>query len=117
MSTLPFLTCIQQAGIGVADLDVSWKWYRRVFNMRVPVFDDAGTAELMTRYTNGIPERRRAQPVPVQVRRGVAPRVRARRVPLLALPRRRRRVVRERFDGGRAIDAAKVAAESRAVAV
>ncbi|MFY8198735.1 MAG: VOC family protein, partial [Bacteroidia bacterium] len=60
MSTLPFLTGIQQAGIGVADLDVSWKWYRRVFQMRVPVFDDAGTAELMTRYTNGIPERRRA---------------------------------------------------------
>ena len=60
MSTLPFLTGIQQAGIGVADLDVSWKWYRRVFQMRVPVFDDAGVAELMTMYTNGIPERRRA---------------------------------------------------------
>ncbi|MEY3574729.1 MAG: hypothetical protein RLZZ617_1327 [Bacteroidota bacterium] len=60
MSTLPYLTGIQQAGIGVADLDVSWKWYRKVFDMRVPVFDDAGTAELMTRYTNGIPEERRA---------------------------------------------------------
>ncbi len=60
MSTLPYLTGIQQAGIGVADLEVSWKWYRRVFGMNVPVFDDTGVAELMTRYTAGIPQKRRA---------------------------------------------------------
>jgi len=60
MSTLPYLTGIQQAGIGVADLEVSWKWYRRVFGMNVPVFDDTGVADLMTRYTAGIPQKRRA---------------------------------------------------------
>lgn len=56
-----YLVCgIQQVGIGVADLEESFRWYRRSFGMDVPVFDDAGEAPFMTRYTGGSVHSRRA---------------------------------------------------------
>lgn len=51
---------IQQIGIGVKDLHQAWSWYRKAFSMDVPVFEDEATANLMTRYTNGIAESRHA---------------------------------------------------------
>jgi catechol 2,3-dioxygenase-like lactoylglutathione lyase family enzyme len=42
---------IQQIGIGVTDAEAAWAWYRKQFNMDVPVFRDTATANLMTRYT------------------------------------------------------------------
>ncbi|MFN3529101.1 MAG: VOC family protein [Bacteroidia bacterium] len=60
MNTLPFITGIQQIGIGIPNVDEAWKWYRDVFGMNVSVFDDAAEAALMTRYTNGVVESRRA---------------------------------------------------------
>lgn len=54
------ITGIQQIGVGIPDVDAAWKWYRQVFGMRVSVFDDAAEARLMTRYTNGRVESRRA---------------------------------------------------------
>lgn len=44
---------IQQIGIGVPDKTSAWTWYRRHFNMDVPVFQEAAEAPLMTRYTGG----------------------------------------------------------------
>ncbi len=42
---------IQQLGIGVADMEAAWAWYRRFFGMDVPVFQEAAEAPYMTRYT------------------------------------------------------------------
>jgi catechol 2,3-dioxygenase-like lactoylglutathione lyase family enzyme len=50
-SKLSLLSGIQQVGIGCADAEASWTWYRKMFGMDVPVFKDASTAALMTRYT------------------------------------------------------------------
>ncbi|MDX5319877.1 MAG: VOC family protein [Bacteroidota bacterium] len=47
------ITGIQQVGIGCSDVYANWAWYRKVFGMDVPVFDDAAPAPLMTRYTGG----------------------------------------------------------------
>lgn len=54
------ITGIQQVGIGVENLDVAWRWYRKYFGMDVPVFQETGEAELMSRYTGGSPARRTA---------------------------------------------------------
>lgn len=54
------ITGIQQVGIGCANVYDNWKWYRDVFGMDVPVFDDAAPAPLMTRYTGGEVHTRRA---------------------------------------------------------
>jgi catechol 2,3-dioxygenase-like lactoylglutathione lyase family enzyme len=51
---------IQQVGIGVADADAAWTWYRRNFGMDVPVFKDSATATLMSRYTGDRAEERYA---------------------------------------------------------
>jgi catechol 2,3-dioxygenase-like lactoylglutathione lyase family enzyme len=51
---------IQQVGIGVPDVDAAWTWYRSQFGADVGVFDDTEVAGLMTRYTGGIPQSRRA---------------------------------------------------------
>ncbi len=51
---------IQQIGIGVADLQAAFRWYRRAFGLDVPMFDDEGEAGLMARYTGGEVRRRRA---------------------------------------------------------
>lgn len=54
------ITGIQQVGIGVTDVDISWKWYRTMFGTDVPVFDDIADAALMTRYTGDEVHSRRA---------------------------------------------------------
>lgn len=54
------ITGIQQVGIGVEEIETAWKWYRTWFGTDVPVFDDEADAELMTRYTGGSVQSRRA---------------------------------------------------------
>ncbi len=44
---------IQQIGVGVADIEAAWAWYRKYFGMDVPVFREAAEAALMARYTGG----------------------------------------------------------------
>lgn len=46
-----FLSGIQQIGVGVPDVNAAFAWFRRAFGMDVPIFDDAGEAPFMTRYT------------------------------------------------------------------
>lgn len=55
---LPIITGIQQVGIGVTDAEEAWTWYRKHFDMNIPIFKDSATASLMTRYTNDIAEDR-----------------------------------------------------------
>ena len=45
---------IQQVGVGVPDKNEAWRWYRRHFNIDVPVFQEAAEAPLMTLYTGGL---------------------------------------------------------------
>ena len=47
------ITGIQQVGIGVENMEEAWAWYRKQFGMDVPIFEDAGPATLMARYTGG----------------------------------------------------------------
>lgn len=47
----PIISGIQQIGVGVRDAEAAWKWYRKYFNINVPIFKDAASATLMTRYT------------------------------------------------------------------
>lgn len=54
------ITGIQQVGIGVADVDEAWSWYRQTFGMDVPVFDDEADATLMKQYTGNQVHSRRA---------------------------------------------------------
>lgn len=54
------ITGIQQVGIGVADVDEAWGWYRNTFGMDVPVFDDEADATLMKQYTGNRVHSRRA---------------------------------------------------------
>ncbi len=42
---------IQQVGIGVADAEAAFCWYRRVFGTDIVVFKDAARASLMRQYT------------------------------------------------------------------
>lgn len=51
---------IQQIGLGVPDVERSFAWVKRALGADVPLFDDAGPAPLMTRYTGGAVHRRRA---------------------------------------------------------
>ncbi len=51
---------IQQMGIGVANLQEAFAWYRKVFGVDIPILDDEGTAELMLPYTGGKPQKRHA---------------------------------------------------------
>jgi catechol 2,3-dioxygenase-like lactoylglutathione lyase family enzyme len=51
---------IQQMGIGVPNVENSWKWYRHFFGVNVKVFEEAAEAPLMTRYTGGIVHSRTA---------------------------------------------------------
>ncbi|MFN3803280.1 VOC family protein, partial [Belliella pelovolcani] len=55
---LPIISGIQQVGIGVTDANEAWSWYRKFFKMDVPIFEDAATANLMTRYTSEIAQER-----------------------------------------------------------
>lgn len=51
---------IQQVGVGVGDLEVAWKWYRKYFGADICVFDDNHPAEFMLPYTGGEPRPKRA---------------------------------------------------------
>ncbi|MDR2962354.1 MAG: VOC family protein [Bacteroidales bacterium] len=51
---------IQQIGIGVADIETAWKWYRENLGADIKVFDDDETANFMLPYTGGEVQRRRA---------------------------------------------------------
>lgn len=51
---------IQQMGIGVPNVETSWKWYRTFFGVNVKVFEEAAEAPLMTRYTGGVVHSRTA---------------------------------------------------------
>ena len=44
---------IQQVGIGVANLNDAWKWYRENFGMDIRVFEEKAQAGLMKKYTGG----------------------------------------------------------------
>lgn len=55
-----FIGGIQQIGIGVKDLKISWEWYRKVFGMDCPIFEEEAEARLMLPYTGGMPRRRHA---------------------------------------------------------
>ena len=51
---------IQQIGIGVADLDLAWKWYAKHFGMDLPIFNDEAEAKLMAQFTGGKIQSRKA---------------------------------------------------------
>ncbi len=55
-----FITGVQQAGIGVPDIDKYWPWYSKIFGLSVAIFDDKAEAALMTPYTGGEVHSRRA---------------------------------------------------------
>ncbi|MCU0420867.1 MAG: VOC family protein [Cyclobacteriaceae bacterium] len=55
-----FISGIQQVGIGVADAEQAFAWYRRAFGMDICVFKDKAEASLMTRYTGGTRQSRYA---------------------------------------------------------
>lgn len=56
----PYISGIQQIGVGIPDVHAAWKWYRQHFMMDVPVFEEAATAALMLPYTGGEPRDRHA---------------------------------------------------------
>ncbi|MFD2036037.1 VOC family protein [Belliella marina] len=58
--SLPIVSGIQQVGIGVKNAKEAWAWYRKYFKMDVPIFEDAATANLMTKYTSGKAQERYA---------------------------------------------------------
>ena len=51
---------IQQVGIGVANLNDAWKWYRKQFGTDIRIFEDETEAKLMLPYTGGQPRSRHA---------------------------------------------------------
>lgn len=51
---------IQQIGIGVSDTKSVFNWYRKHLGFDILLFKDEATANLMTHYTNGVPQRRDA---------------------------------------------------------
>ena len=56
----PFITGIQQVGLGNACVHTTWRWYRENFGFDIPVFDEAAEAGLMLPYTGGEPRKRHA---------------------------------------------------------
>ncbi len=51
---------IQQIGIGVSDTKSVFNWYRKHLGFDILLFKDEAVASLMTRYTNGTPQKRDA---------------------------------------------------------
>jgi catechol 2,3-dioxygenase-like lactoylglutathione lyase family enzyme len=51
---------IQQVGIGIPDVHAAWTWYRKHFEIDVPIFEEAAEANLMLPYTGGKPHARHA---------------------------------------------------------
>lgn len=60
MSSLPTIAGIQQIGIGIPDVQKAFHWYREHFGMDIPIFEEAAEANLMLRYTGGMPHQRHA---------------------------------------------------------
>jgi len=56
----PYISGIQQAGIGVRDVKEAYHHYAVLFNADIPVFEEAATAGLMLPYTGGEPRSRHA---------------------------------------------------------
>lgn len=56
----PFISGIQQIGVGVADVEDAWKWYRKHLQIDVPIFEEKAEAGLMLPYTGGKPRERHA---------------------------------------------------------
>lgn len=54
------ITGIQQIGIGVEDVHIAWRWYRRYFGIDIGVFEEEAVAELMLHYTEGEKRKRHA---------------------------------------------------------
>lgn len=55
-----FINGIQQVGIGVADANAAFKWYKDVFGTDIVVFKDTAVASLMVGYTGNIAQNRHA---------------------------------------------------------
>ena len=55
-----FIHGIQQVGIGVADADAAFIWYKKIFGTDIVVFKDWATASLMKKYTGNIAQKRYA---------------------------------------------------------
>lgn len=55
-----FISGIQQVGVGVANVQEAFKWYRQHFGFDVPIFEEAAVAGLMLPYTGGQPQARHA---------------------------------------------------------
>ncbi len=51
---------IQQIGIGVPNVHQAWKWYKEHFGVDIRVFEESATAEHMSQYTGGQPQKRHA---------------------------------------------------------
>ena len=51
---------MQQMGIGVENVQESWKWYKEHFGYDTKIFGDEGVAEKMLPYTGGKPQKRYA---------------------------------------------------------
>lgn len=56
----PFISGIQQVGIGVANVHEAWDWYREHLQVDVPIFEEQAEAKLMLPYTGGKPRARHA---------------------------------------------------------
>lgn len=57
---MKIISGIQQIGIGVKNVEESWKWYRQNFGMDIKVFDDNSPAEFMLPYTGNKPRNKHA---------------------------------------------------------
>ncbi|MDH5379600.1 MAG: VOC family protein [Cyclobacteriaceae bacterium] len=51
---------IQHIGIGVPNLEESWKWYRKYFGLDIPLFENEAEADLMKEYNKGMVLRKKA---------------------------------------------------------
>lgn len=56
----PFISGIQQVGIGVSNVHEAWAWYREHLQIDVPIFEEKAEAKLMLPYTGGKPRMRHA---------------------------------------------------------
>lgn len=56
----PFISGIQQAGVGVRDVKAAYAHFSKLFGTDIPVFEEAATAGLMLPYTGGQPRTRHA---------------------------------------------------------
>lgn len=57
---MALISGIQQVGIGCENSPQTFKWLRKTFGINVQIFDDEAPAPLMTLYTGGVVQSRRA---------------------------------------------------------